>query len=529
MRKFYYIIVALVMFMVSFVGLVLATDYLPEPEDSIFPLEDQIELNVIINRSPKTKVDYNEMTIIKELKEKTNIKLNFEEIPGNIWNEKVPLKFATGSYPDLIIGSLPGNLLSQYADYGVIPALEGLIKEHCPNITGIFNENPDYKGYLTHVDGHIYALGKVQPNAIMYVHDRHYINTKWLDKLGLDMPETLEEYYQVLKAFKEQDPNGNGKKDEIPFSFIGTSSNGGWARNIESFPFGAFGVLDQQWNHLMVKNGQVIFTPMTEGYKEGIKYLHKLYDDGLIDEEVFTHHVSQYRAKGKQSPPVFGSFIGFRPRVEIGTENKENYDYLPPLKGPDGEQLWRYRGVNTNPQQYILTNENQYILETLKLLDYMLSSEEIQMQFQWGPEGWEWTDDGKWFAKENVGEQTTEEYRYNNALAHHALQMHSPEWFTEKKLLRGSEAYLMEGAKIYMKYFPEEAYLHIKLSTEQAEEIGKLQTTIFDYVDQMKAKWIFNGGIEEDWDNYINKLKDMGIEKLMEIRQNSYDNYLEMK
>ena len=121
--------------------------------------------------------------------------------------------------------------------------------------------------------------------------DNLFINKKWLDKLGLEMPTTTDEFYQVLKAFKNGDPNGNGKADEIPFSFLGNYAN----VDINSL-FGSWGVIDRP-EHVMIKDGEVLFTPAEDGYKQGLVFFRKLYAEGLIDGEAFTHNMQQYRGQ----------------------------------------------------------------------------------------------------------------------------------------------------------------------------------------------------------------------------------------
>ena len=84
-------------------------------------------------------------------------------------------------------------------------------------------------------NGNIYSIGYAAKDPCQYQPDEMYVYRPWLDKLGLDIPETTEEFYQMLKAFKEQDPNGNGVADEIPFS-----ATPGGARGFHSLS-GAFG------------------------------------------------------------------------------------------------------------------------------------------------------------------------------------------------------------------------------------------------------------------------------------------------
>lgn len=115
--------------------------------------------------------------------------------------------------------------LMKYGADGTIIPLNDLIDKHMPNLKALFDKRPDIKAIVTAPDGNIYSLpageelGTGQED-IGSNPDFLYINQDWLKKLGLNMPTTLQEYHDVLLAFKTKDPNGNGKADEIPLSFV---------------------------------------------------------------------------------------------------------------------------------------------------------------------------------------------------------------------------------------------------------------------------------------------------------------------
>ncbi|MGV2788079.1 ABC transporter substrate-binding protein, partial [Clostridium perfringens] len=129
--------------------------------------------------------------------------------------------------------------LVNYGTDGTILPLEDLIDQYAPNLKALLDRRPDIKSSITAPDGHIYGLPSWEENNLGTNPFFHVINKKWLDKLGLKMPQTLDEYTEALAAFKTQDPNGNGKADEIPLSFMHMQ----WCMDIAGI-FGAFGLPD---------------------------------------------------------------------------------------------------------------------------------------------------------------------------------------------------------------------------------------------------------------------------------------------
>lgn len=125
------------------------------------------------------------------------------------------------------------------------------------------------------------------------------------------MPETVDELYAVLKAFKENDPNGNGKADEIPFSSTGINYNMMYN----------FGIVDSRFNN---NNGKIEYAPMTNNYKECLRFMKKLYSEGLLDNEFLTQTSQQMTAKGNEG--CIGMFSATDAFLVVKTEDEENYN-----------------------------------------------------------------------------------------------------------------------------------------------------------------------------------------------------------
>ena len=279
--------------------------------------------------------NFDDMTFFKNYEEKTGVKIEWVEIPQANHVEKVNLLLASRDLPDIFLNGkgLTDSHIVKYGLAGAFVPLEDLIEQFAPNITAFFEAYPDVKGAITAPDGHIYSLPALDEFTEKENKDNMFINKKWLDTLGLEVPTTTEEFYQVLKAFKEGDPNGNGVADEIPWSYLNDHTVLG---NMSYF--GAFGVVDDTENHLMIKDSKPLFVPTSDGYKEGLKLLQKLYSEGLLDQETYTQSRKEFISKGKTEDTTLGVFSIWLDENMVGAEKaKSDYVMLPPLDGPGDE------------------------------------------------------------------------------------------------------------------------------------------------------------------------------------------------
>jgi|SRR5690625_960646 len=500
-------------------------------EEGLPVVDEKLTLTVAGGTRPTAGANWDDMDALKILEEETNIHLDLALTPSAEWSEKRSILLGTDDLPDILLAPSKNEVV-EYGDQGAFIALNDLIDEYAPNIKKMFDESPFLRKAATAPDGNIYAL----PRANMAPWEATngnlmWINKKWLDELGLDVPETLDEFKEALIAFRDNDPSGTG--NVIPFSAQDPSTNSGFQKPI----FTSFGT-ENQSNNLIVRGkgedgtgGEVEFVPLTEEWKDGVRFLNELWEEGLMDPETFSHDPSSHRAILAQEPSVVGAFVGTHPESQVQNDNtKWDYTLLTPLKGPDGHGHF----AQNNPFQQpaiAITKENQHPEATMRWLDH-LYSEEMSLNIRFGPNAWEYGEDGEeivlippeegfteaeWQYKESpsndfgyyISEEMAFRIKYGDVENPHFLYKR-PEFLETQ-----------EGQVVDLK-LPEIMY-----SIEELDVLATAETDIREYVQSKFAQWVTEGGIDEEWEDYVSDLESMGIEDAMEVYQDAYERYNE--
>ncbi|MGG4345403.1 ABC transporter substrate-binding protein [Paenibacillus lautus] len=511
------------------------TDGAASPSGSGAP----VELSVFAPQSAGIEsLDVNPFS--KHIEEKLGLTFKWNTTPDAVFNDKKLLMLASGDYPALIMNA--GISKADQIKYGMQGAfipLNDLIEQHAPNIKKALEEVSYLKSATTAPDGNIYALPKVNQCLHCTYGQRMWINTTWLEKLGLEMPTTTDEFYEVLKAFKEKDPNGNGKADEIPM----TTSLDVWGGGVDAFLMNAF-IYNNGTTYLSVKDGKVILSAAEPEWKEGLKYLNKLYSEGLIDKGAFTQNGDAVKQLGNKADNVVGA-VGYAliSSVLEPTDAKprhKEYDVVPPLKGPNGVQLAGY-SVGAGDGSFVITNKatEEQRIAAIKLADYLFSEEGTVMT-SWGFEGdgWRKAESG---ALDYNGEPAEYEalkrdvpegsldvtwWQLGTMLMVNSLR----ESFVAPKDPLGNGAYeyrLWLAAKKYEPFAkPELVYpTDVFIDPKDATFIAQIQKTIQDYVKSNLAQFVTGSkDIEKDWDAYVSGFKGLQLDKYLEIHQKALDN-----
>ena len=299
-------------------------------------------------------VDFPTNAFTEWIEEKTGVSLTFIEIRCENLTERMNVLLAAGDLPDILMNTgLSDSEINYYGRSGLFRPFNAYIEEYGSVIKEVFEKKPMVKPMISDSEGNIYALPRITECYHCFRGKKVWYYKPWMDQLGLEIPETTEEFYRMLKAVKTGDPNGNGEPDEIPY----TGSNIGWdGSNIIDFITGSFIYApDIGGPGLTLDAGTVRSAFVQPEYREALRYMNRLYEEELINDITFTMTSADYkRTVSGSSPRIIGIAQSDYPGVfadyaEPG-EGGFNFYPLSPLRGPGGVRCANnytpYQGVN---------------------------------------------------------------------------------------------------------------------------------------------------------------------------------------
>ena len=478
---------------------------------------DPVTISMLTVRWGHMDDKFKDNSFFKALEERTNITIDWQVQYSTDWEEQKSIMFASRNLPDTIFGSNGFTDMDYANNLDFFIPLDDLIDSHMPNLQKAFADNDDFRRICVFDDGHIYTLPKNLP-CRPEVTQQWFINQIWLDNVGMEMPTTLDELTAVLRAFKEQDANGNGDpNDEIPTT---RSGFGG----IYSF-LTQFGVIDSA-EYKGNDNGAFFFEATSEEYKTGIKWLHELYKEGILDNECITQDSTMFNAKVKNPDiPIVGYIYCWTPDSEV-PDFYDQYVPIPAQIMPDGNQY--VAGLKSiDRREFAVTTFCENPEAAVRWADEFYTNVASIENF-WGPIG-----DG--VIRENAdGTYEVMSPPEGVSMDSHAWNMtqrdfgpkYTTKEFESKVIIPDS---ISDGQKLglakaldpyVVKIFPLVMY-----TLSELEELPMLTTDIKSYVETTGAKWITQGGVDEEWGAYVQQLEAMGLQDLINIRQAALDRY----
>lgn len=448
--------------------------------------------------------------------EQTGVKVELLMYPYEVCKEKLTVLLNSSDYPDAIGGWIlsSNDILTLGVNEGVYIPLNKYFDEYCPTINKIL-DLPGVRDTMTTPDGQIYTFPFVidAPQVAFLP----YINAQWLKNLNLEMP-TTDEFKAVLKAFKEQDANGNGDpNDEIPFSMD---------PNNPELPqtFGWFGKSVSHKDGFTMVDGKLEFAADSEEYKAGVKFYAELYQEGLLDSEIFTQDLAQWKAKGAQDLYGVSIAYGSGDFLPFETGEKPQFEPLPVLKSSDTVEPVYLRssvGIDTYTTQLVITDNAKNPEVICRYWDFIFEPKN-SMQVMNGPIGKILNKvDGVWEKVDltTLSEEEEQYYGWSNlfpqSLPKYGLKdeeysvNENPKPYPEKDIADDLyEPYLTEVIPSYW------------ASTEEATKMADYSTSIGDYIKQKRAEWISGqSDIDSDWSAYLEQLDKLGLQEYIKMRK----------
>ncbi|MFD0868696.1 Lipoprotein lplA [Chlamydia abortus] len=489
-----------------------------------FPIVNEpIKLNIVAGKATANGPDWNDIMLFNEYEKMTGIDVEWQMINKEILSEKRNLILAGGDLPDAFYAALLSDKdVMKYGEQGVFIKLNELIEEYAPNIKKLLDENPDIKKGLTMPDGNIYSIPRVYDPGFtsVLINPKSWINREWTDKLGLQKPETTEELYSFLKAMKGQDLNGNGEDDEIP---LGSES----INYLIKWFYGPWGLQNRGSRHSYVdvnpQTDELRFFPIDDNYREMLEYVQKLYQEKLIDPDIFTMNSAEFLARMQSGR--YGSYIGWDP---VGWANLKQFEGAPALEGPHGDKTVVKNSSLVTLGTFVITNKNEHPEATMRWIDHFFGEEGSKMFFM-GFEGVTYKEgaDGK--------------AEYLDEISNHPGGLSLDEAVSQYLIWPGggtpgiiSEQYFkggeslptsMETAKLLEPYAGSEVWPPFSFTSEENSRMAGLSSDIGTYVTEMRAKFITGAKPLSEWDEYVQTIKKMGLEEYMKIYQSAYERY----
>ncbi|OAB34802.1 hypothetical protein PMSD_13630 [Paenibacillus macquariensis subsp. defensor] len=481
------------------------------------------KLSVFI-ASRATDAMYSSETLIwKELGKRLNIEFEFITGDTKTMTEKFPVMVSSGQYPDIVSGKIRD--FNKFGMQGAFIPLNEHI-ENAPNIQKYLMDNKDAKAQTMAIDGNIYSVPML---SAVRTSEGPLIRKDWLDRLGLQMPETIDDWYTVLKAFKDKDANGNGDAtDEVPFSTVGTPDTfyldfaDAWGIDLN---------VDGRW---FEENGKMVYSPIDPRAKEYLTTMNKWYSDGLIDKEMLSRQDKDYTAmifndKVGATTHWIGYVAGFNARPEAQKIAGFNYQVTaPPVLKKGDKALTSRQQLITVPWAWAISAKNKNLEATMKLFDYAYS-DEGQILLNFGVEG-------DTYAKNADGViQYTDKIAKNADGIAKALYRIGAEpllGFRQDPLYEKASCASEDACKQLFNYVDNNSFRDpapsLKYSDEDGEKFNELSTQINTYVDEMMSKFIIGQEPLSKFDAYVSTVKSMQFDELEKIQNTALEKYKEL-
>ena len=488
-----------------------------------------------------------ELELVQDWARETGVYFNWTTIPGEGAAEKINLMLSSGDeLPDVFwnLGDgKSGNVVCQYEDQDVFYPTNELIDSYMPNLKKVLDDNPNYRAEITAPSGNIYGFPYIEEMlSCVLSPGPMVINKVWLDKLGLEVPETTEEFAECLKAFKEAgDLNENGKDDEVILATRFGSDDTFGSYDIFYRFTGAFGCADSYCGgnayaeHLRLIDDKVTFTAMDKAFYDTAAYFHDLQEEGLIWSGSFEadESAAYYNTLLKGDEAVIGAF-GIWDMAQVASEEvRKQYVGVPRLQGPGG-----YGGFALNYSELqdaadtAITNECRFPHVVAKFVDYLISDPYRSIQANWGKIGYAWQLDENnmmYIPEDEQGNQIVEgfgsytEARMNTTPCRGSMIVLSG-WYNKYIALdigTIDDYQIVNGKNEILDEY--DTIPKVMMTNDELSRLAQIQPTISDIVNRYVTDWVLNGTEEASWESYLAELEGAGVNELVEIYQRTVD------
>lgn len=488
--------------------------------------------------------DYDTNHFTRWLEEQLNINLEFvffEGTDSEAFQQLGLMVAGNQELPDILWRfQLPEQTVFEYGQDGYFLDLKEYIEnsEYVSKNLEAFTETELQRFWSKATDpatGCVYGLPLAGVPSNEDFNNHIYINTQWLDAVDKDIPTTIDELYDVLKAFKTQDPNGNGKADEIPLLGRMNANMSDMTNAIVN----AYIYFNRAFSLLNSEKGTLYAPFTTDEYRQAMITLNKFTSEGLISEVTFT-------AKGnndirpllcpEDGTPIVGVWGGHDLVLwQNGNMTLAQYQGMAPLKDETGKGgYYAANGFGFTWNSFI-TSDCENVDAAWKFLDFF-SNPETYAIMRYGQEGSDWERvDGVSVAGHPSFVKVINSSNYNDDNSCWGLNGPSIvtydfnaafdatgtdyETLWQVKLQGAADAQLSAGQ-------PDEVLYEIPYNADESAEANELLAGIKAYIYEARAKFatgLMDPNNDADWNAYLAELENLGLSDYVKIAQDAYD------
>ena len=484
-----------------------------------FPLNERIKLGVF--GYYKYVAVRNDMPVIQKLSELTNIEFEWETSPSDTpetYQEVLSTRLSAGmdNLPDIVF--IGGNQAAAAARVielgaaGLLAPLQDIFEERCPEIIEFFEKTEGSREMITAPDGNIYGLPRM--DAPYSMASNYMIDKRALEKLGIDYPENIDEFYEMLvkaKAAGYEWPYTPGYK---PIHQLATV----WGVHLTNYNIEGFwaydGVVRNDWT--------------SDNLKEFYIFMNKLYNEKLLDPEFdiqTTETQAQLVAAEKIACITVDTGTGMAWDTMLGAVDEPYWAPAPIMTGPYGHQFLIGRRMWDLGNMWCVNANSPYIEEAAMLLAWTFTNPDAKILWEYGIEGltYEVDENGKISRLYSEGDT-----QYDTSGVYYPL----PTWNgiddnTLNLFIPSLPKYGQVSRYIDLeleKYYVPPFLSNSSLLDEEIEIYNRYMPDLQTYLSEMMIKFVKGEVSFDKWDDYVNTVNNKrGMSQLVDIKQTQYD------
>ncbi len=534
-------------------GLIALDGSLPIIKDPAAFEEKYGKISMLFINNPERVVEVGELAMAQKWFEDTGVEFEWQSIPNEGAQEKINLMLASGDdLPDAFWNfgdGKSGNIVVQYADQDIFLPTEGLINDYMPNLKKILDDHPNYRAEITAPNGHTYGFPYIEEMyGLVLTGGPLLINKTWLDQVGKEVPTTVDEWVDCLKAFRDGgDLNGNGEADEIPMAtWFGATDSFGSYNMFYRFT-GTFGCADSYCggnayaDHLRLIDGKVTFTAMDEAFRKTAEFFNMLYNENLIWNGSFEadESASYKTSLIKEDVARIGCFGTWTDQEITNLDVHDEYVPLPRLEGEAGKMGFanNYSELQDSSDTAITTT-CKFPHVIARFVDYMVGDPAISIQSNWGAEGYNYKLDengilrtpldeqGRYVAQQEGADYADFGKARTNSTTARGSMIVLNEYYETVAGYAYDAVQLLEWQRVNGKDEVLEEYdtiPRVMMTVEELTRLAQIQPTVSDIVDRYINTWVTSGVTDDNWNAYLGELEAAGVNDVVSIYQTAVD------